>query len=164
MRISLIAAASENNVIGRDGGLPWSLPDDLRYFKEKTLGHPVITGRKNYASIGRPLPERTNIIVTRDAHFSAEGCRVVHSLEDAVEVAKQEDPEEIFVMGGGEIYALALPMADRVYLTRVHAEIDGDTYFPELDSEQWAEVSTEEHVADDRHAYDFTILVYDRIA
>lgn len=164
MRISLIAAASENNVIGRDGGLPWSLPDDLRYFKEKTLGHPVITGRKNYASIGRPLPGRTNIIVTRDAHFSAEGCRVVHSLEDAVEVAKQEDPEEIFVMGGGEIYALALPMADRVYLTRVHAEIDGDTYFPELDSEQWAEVSTEEHVADDRHAYDFTILVYDRIA
>ena len=164
MRISLIAAASENNVIGRDCGLPWSLPDDLRYFKEKTLGHPVITGRKNYASIGRPLPGRTNIIVTRDAHFSAEGCRVVHSLEDAVEVAKQEDPEEIFVMGGGEIYALALPMADRVYLTRVHAEIDGDTYFPELDSEQWAEVSTEEHVADDRHAYDFTILVYDRIA
>lgn len=158
--LSLIVAASENNVIGRENDLPWSLPDDLQYFKETTKGCPIIMGRKNFESIGRVLPGRQNIVITRQPEYAVEGCDVVGSLEEAIEVAG--DAEEVFVIGGGEIYKQALPMVDRVYLTRVHADIEGDVYFPELGSE-WQETSAEHHDADEKHEHAFTFYVYDRV-
>ncbi|PIQ75807.1 dihydrofolate reductase [Candidatus Peregrinibacteria bacterium CG10_big_fil_rev_8_21_14_0_10_49_24] len=160
MRISLIVAASENNVIGRNNDLPWSLPDDLQHFRTVTEGSPIILGRKNYESIGRPLPRRRNIVISRQPNLSIDGCEVVASLEEALDLVKQED--EVFVIGGGEIYRQALPSADRIYLTRVHADIEGDVFFPELSEEDWEEVSREEHLADDRHAYAFTYRTLDR--
>jgi len=162
MRISLIVAASENNVIGRDNTLPWDLPDDLQFFREKTEGHPIILGRKNYESIGRPLPNRTNIIVSRQEGLEIEGCTVFTSIEEAIDWAKQIDDGEAFVIGGGQIYKLALPMADRVYLTRVHEEIEGDVLFPELPEDEWEEVERTEHSKDNRHAYEFSFITYDR--
>jgi dihydrofolate reductase len=159
--LSLIVAVSENNVIGKDDALPWSLPDDLKYFRQKTEGKPVIMGRKCYESIGRPLPNRRNIVVSRKEDLKIEGCEVVGSLEEAVEIAKG-DAEEIFVIGGAQIYELALPLAGRLYLTRVHAEIDGDVFFPEVDENEWKEVSREEHDADQEHQDAFTFLVYER--
>jgi|TARA_B100002003_G_C14035945_1_gene499190 dihydrofolate reductase len=163
MRISLIVAASENNVIGRDNALPWSLPDDLKFFREKTEGHPILLGRKNYESIGRALPKRRNIIISRQADLAIDGCEVVASVEDAISLAKTDEEEEIFVIGGGEIYNLALPLVDRVYLTRVHTELEGNVYFSDLPAEEWEEVSREEHAVDDRHEYAFTFLTYDRV-
>jgi len=162
MRISLIVAASENNVIGRDNSLPWDLPDDLQFFREKTEGHPIILGRKNYESIGRPLPNRTNIIVSRQEGLEIEGCTVFTSIEEAIDWAKQIDDEEIFVIGGGQIYQITLPLADRIYLTRVHEEIEGDVLFPELSEDEWEEVECTEHPKDDRHEYAFSFITYDR--
>ena len=167
MRISIIVAASENNVIGKGNALPWHLPDDLKMFRKKTEGHPVIMGRKNFESIkgvlGGPLPNRTNIVVTRDAQYAAEGCRVASSLEEAVMFAHQDnDREEIFIIGGGEIYAQALDMCNYIYLTRVHAEIEGDVFFPVIDAALWEEVERMEHSADDAHEYAFTFLTYKR--
>ena len=130
-RISLIAALSENRVIGNQGKLPWHLKDDFRRFKERTLGHPIIMGRKTHESIGRPLPGRTNIVVTRDTSHEIPGCVVVKSLSEALAIAREAESEEIFVIGGGQIYAEALLVADRLYLTLVHAIMDGDTFFPE---------------------------------
>lgn len=130
-RISLIAACSENRVIGNGGKIPWHLPDDFRRFKARTMGHPIIMGRKTYESIGRPLPGRTNIVITRDSGREIPGCIVVSSLTEAIERAKGIDKEEIFVIGGGQVYAEALPLADRLYLTLIHAIIDGDAFFPE---------------------------------
>ena len=161
MSINLIVAASENNVIGKDGDLPWNLPDDLQYFKDMTKGHPIIMGRKNFESIGRVLPGRHNIIITRQPAYTAEGCTITSSLEEAVNIAKQDAMEDVFIIGGGQIYAQALPIADRVYLTRVHAVIDGDVLFPELDGE-WKEVSAVHHDADEKHDYAFTYYVYEK--
>ena len=144
MKIALIVAAAENGVIGRGGQLPWRIPEDMRWFKEKTLGKPCIMGRKTWDSFPkRPLPGRANIVITRDADFSAEGATVAHSFDEALEAAKrlQPDAEEVMVLGGAEIYAVALPRADRIYLTRVHAAVDGDVRLPELDSATWREVS-----------------------
>jgi len=162
MKISLIAAASENNVIGKDNTLPWDLPDDLQHFRSITQGHPIILGRKNYESIGRPLPNRRNIIVSRQEGLQIEGCDVVPSVEAAIELAKETEQEESFIIGGGQIYALALPLADRIYLTRVHAEVEGDVFFPEIKEEEWEEVSREEHPADEKHAYAFAFIAYER--
>lgn len=162
MTISIIAALSTNNVIGRDGGLPWDLPDDLKFFKDTTKGHPIIMGRRNFASIGRPLPKRRNIVVTRQGGLTIDGCDVVSSLQEAVDLASEEETEEIFIIGGGEIYAQALPLCDRLYLTHVDAEIEGDVYFPEVEYTEWQEVSREHHEADERHAYAFDIVVYDK--
>ncbi|MCK5018335.1 MAG: dihydrofolate reductase [Candidatus Peribacteraceae bacterium] len=159
MTISLIVAASENNVIGRDGELPWDLPDDLQFFKDKTSGHPIIMGRKNYESIGRSLPGRTNIIITRQADYEAEGCTIVLSLDDALNISKEVEDDEIFIIGGGEIYRQSIEIADRIYLTRVHAKIEGDVYFPEL-GDEWEEVSSVKHEADERHEYAFTFKVF----
>lgn len=162
MILSLIAAASENNVIGKAGTLPWHLPADFQYFKQVTTGKPIIMGRKTFESIGRPLPKRRNIIVTRNASFTAEGCDVVHSVEEAVKLAEQ-DGEEVVVIGGEEIYKLALPLANRIHLTRVHATIeDGDAFFPEISLDEWKEVSHAEHPADGENAFAFTIIVYER--
>ncbi|MFH0769832.1 MAG: dihydrofolate reductase [Candidatus Peregrinibacteria bacterium] len=166
MIVSLIVAASENNVIGRENDLPWSLPDDLKFFREKTRGAPVIMGRKNFESIirrnGRALPGRTNIVVTRQADWKHEGCVAVRSIEEAIERARQETREEIFIIGGGEIYRLAMSIANRIYLTRVHAEVPGDVFFPEISSDEWKEVSRQDHAKDDRHPYPFTFLTYER--
>ena len=129
--ISLIAALSENRVIGNKGKIPWHIPEDLKRFKKLTLGHAIIMGRKTYASIGKPLPNRTNIIITRDPHFLAQNCTVVHSLKEAIDEAKRVSPGEIFIIGGGEIFAQALPFADKLYLTVVTGQFEGDAIFPD---------------------------------
>lgn len=160
MRISLIAAAASNRVIGTGGNLPWHLPDDFRYFKAVTTGHPVVMGRRTWMSIGKPLPGRTNIVMTRRYDYVAEGARVVHSVDEALDAAGEAS--EIFVIGGGEVYEHFLPAADRVHLTHVDAVVDGDTRFPVLDEEQWELASCEPHSADARHAHAFEFRVYDR--
>ena len=141
-RISLIAAASANGVIGCDGALPWHLPEDLRRFKRLTMGKPIVMGRLTYESIGRPLPGRRNIVLSRNADFTAAGCSVADTVESAIALAN--DSSEIMVIGGGAVYALFLPLATRIYLTRVHEQIDGDAFFPKLDSRQWDAVKLEE--------------------
>ncbi len=158
--ISLIVAASTNNAIGIGGDLPWRLSDDLKRFKAVTLGKPIIMGRKTWDSIGRPLPGRQNIVITRQPGFSAEGCDVVASVEEAVALAG--DVDEIMVIGGSQIYELALPFADRIYLTRVHAQVDGDAFFPEVDGSQWRLISDARYTADERNDFDCSFRVYDR--
>ena len=171
MIVSLIVAASENNVIGRDNDLPWHLPADMQFFREKTKGHPIILGRKNYESIGRPLPGRRNIVVSRDANLEIEGCEVVGSVEEAIvlaskgkvgEVGQVCQVGEVFVIGGGQIYEHAMQFADTIYLTRIHEEVEGDVLFPEIDTAEWELVSQEEHEADEQHAYAFTFERYER--
>ena len=161
MKISLIVAASANNVIGVGGGLPWRLPEDLRRFKEITMGKPMIMGRATFDSIGRALPGRKSIVLTRQPDFAAEGCDVVASVEAAIEAAG--DAEEVMVIGGGEIYRQFLMRADRIYLTRIQAEIDGDTRFPELDMDEWAVKSVEEYPAGDEREFGFDIETLDRV-
>ena len=159
MTVSIIVAASENNVIGRQGDLPWRLSDDLKRFKAITMGKPIVMGRKTYESIGRPLPGRQNIVITRQQGYVAEGCDVVATVEQAVEVAN--GAEEIMVIGGSEIYALFLPAAERLYLTRVHAEVDGDAFFP-TPGDDWDLVSDEPYAADEKNEYDVSFQVYER--
>lgn len=162
--VSLIVAAAANGVIGRDNRMPWHLPEDLAHFKRLTLGHPVIMGRKTcesiVAALGKPLPGRANIVVTRQAHFPAPGCTVASSLEAALGAAR--DADEVFVIGGAEIYRLALARADRVYLTRIDAEFDGDATFPTLDPAEWREVAREEHPPTGGRAFGFAFLRYER--
>ena len=166
MKVSLIVAVAENGVIGKDNDLIWNLPKDMNFFKETTLGHHVIMGRKNFESIPeryRPLSNRTNIIITRQNKYQAEGCVVVNSLEAALEVAQHNGDNEPFIIGGGQIYNLALEanLADKIYLTKVHDSFEGDTFFPEL-SEKWKEVSRKEYEADEKHACDFSIITYEK--
>ena len=164
MILSLIVAADENNVIGKNNTIPWHLPDDLRYFRDKTRGHPVIMGRKTYESIGKPLPHRLNIIVTRNPDFHVDGCAVVSSLHDGIEIAKRENSDEVFVIGGQQIYDIALPIADRLYLTRVHTHLEsGDAFFPEIPFDEWEETSRLEHPTDETHLFPFSFIVYDRV-
>jgi dihydrofolate reductase len=160
MTVSLVVAASTNNVIGRDGGLPWHLPDDLRHFKRITTGKPVIMGRRTFESIGRPLPDRHNIVMTRAPDYAAEGCDVVSSVAEALDVAG--DADEVMVIGGGQVYRDFLPRADRIYMTRVQAEVQGDTYFPEIEGNAWRLVSSAHHAADEKHAYAFELMVFER--
>ena len=160
MTICLVVAASSNNVIGRDGGLPWHLPDDLRHFKHLTTGKPVIMGRRTFESIGKPLPDRRNIVMTRDPDFAAEGCDVVSSVSDAIDLV--EGAAEVMIIGGGMVYHDFLPLADRIYLTRVQAEVEGDTHFPEVDEATWQLVSSEHHAEDDEHRYAFDMMVFER--
>jgi dihydrofolate reductase len=165
MIISLIAALTTNRVIGKNNDLPWRLPDDMKYFMQTTRGHTVIMGRKNYDSLPdkfKPLPNRMNIVVTRQKDFSAPGCTVVHSLEKAVELAKAANENEVFNIGGAELFTLGLANADRLYLTEIQTELAGDTYFPELKKSEWTETSRTHHAADDRHAYAFDFVIYDR--
>lgn len=158
MNISLIWAMDENRLIGRQNALPWHLPADLQWFRKNTLGKPVLMGRKTYDSIGRPLPGRTNIVLTRQQDLSINGCTVVTSLEEAKHVVPQA--EEIMVIGGAEIYAALLPLAERLYITEVHATFDGDAWFPEFDPRYWRETFRESRAADaeNPHACDFVIL------
>ena len=166
MIISLIAAHAANRVIGKNNDLPWRLPDDMKYFMETTQGHCVIMGRKNYESIPhkfRPLPNRTNIVVTRQQQYKADGCHVVHSLEEGIAFAKAQHEQEVFIIGGAEIYQQALAFADQLYLTEIHATIEGDTYFPEVKHDLFTEHSRIKHAADAKHAYAFDFVLYKRI-
>ena len=163
MILSLIAAASDNNVIGKDGGLPWKLPAEMKFFRDTTSGKPVIMGRKTFESIGRPLPKRRNIVVSREAGLYIEGCETTTSLEAALALVTHDDVEEAFVIGGEQIYRLALPFADRIYLTQVHMTVEGGTaFFPEFDRSVWQEIRREAHSADDENAVAFTIVVLER--
>ncbi len=163
MLISLIAALSKNHVIGKNNDLPWHLPDDMKYFMKTTSGHHVIMGRKNYQSIPekfRPLPNRTNIVVTRQQNLTLPGCTVVHSIEEGIEVARKNNETEAFIIGGAEIYRAGLAYADQLYLTEIDALLEGDTYFPEFNKSEWKELSRKHHPADDRHRYAFDVVVY----
>ena len=166
MRIAMVWAMSENRVIGRNNKLPWHLPNDLKYFKQLTTGKPVIMGRKTYESIGRPLPNRVNIVLTRDTQFKADGIKVVHTLDDAIELAEAEGlisgAEEVIIMGGEEIYRLAMPIADRLYVTLVHAHVDGDAWFPEIDLNAYKPIAREDFQADGPNPYDYSFCVFDR--
>lgn len=164
MILSAMVAAAENNAIGKNNDLLWSLPKDMKFFKETTSGHAVIMGRKTLESFRRPLPNRENIVITRQDDYHPEGVHVVNSIDKAIELAKTLEDEECFVLGGGEIYKQALHLCDRVYLTRVHTEFpDAETFFPELKMNEWRESHREEVAADERHAYNFTFLTYDRV-
>lgn len=166
MKLSMIVATAQNRVIGRDNALPWYLPNDLKYFKQTTLGKPVIMGRKTYESIGKPLPGRTNIVITRQTDYLPEGVKVVHSVAEARDLAESvcliDGQEEAMIMGGAEIYTLALPDADRLYLTEVHADVDGDAYFPEYDKTEWQEISREDFNAEGPNPYNYSFVVYDK--
>ena len=160
MTVSIIVAMSVNRVIGRAGDMPWRLPADLRRFKALTTGHAVIMGRRTFDGVGRPLPNRRCIVITRDRDYRAEGVIVAHDLDEAL--SRAGDDEEVFIAGGGEIYRLAIPRADRMHLTLVHATIEGDTYFPEYDESQWTLISDERHEGDERHAHPYSFRVYER--
>jgi dihydrofolate reductase len=162
MRRSLVVAVARNGVIGRDNQLPWRLPDDLAYFKRVTMGHPIVMGRRTWQSIGKPLPGRTNIVVTHDRAFQAPGCVVAHSLEEAWRAAGQAD--EVCVIGGTSLFAETLPVADLIHLTEVEADVEGDTYFPAFDRGAWRETEVARHAADARHAYHFRIVRLERRA
>ena len=161
MRISLIVAAAENNVIGKDNDLPWRLPDDMKFFVRTTKGHHILTGRKNLESFGKLLPNRTNMVLTRDRNYEFEGAEIFYDLQEAIQFAKDNGEEELMIIGGGEIYKQCMPFADRIYLTRVHTTIEGDTVFPTL-SEEWTETSSELHSKDEKHQFDFTFKVYEK--
>jgi len=166
MRLSVIVAVAENGVVGVNNALPWYLPDDLKYFKQTTMGKPVVMGRKTYESIGKPLPGRTNIVVTHNQDYQAEGVKVVGSLSEALELAADiaviDGKDELMVIGGAAVYAAAIPMADRLYVTEVHAEVDGDAYLPAVEWSEWRELTREKHVAVAPNSYDFSFVVYQR--
>ncbi|QNN25402.1 dihydrofolate reductase [Planctomycetales bacterium ZRK34] len=159
--VSLIAAVSLNRVIGRQGGLPWKLPDDMKFFMRTTTGHTIIMGRKTWESFPGTLPNRRHIVITRQSDYTAEGAEVVATLDQALALAADAGDREVFVIGGGEIYAQAIDRADRLYLTRVHAEVEGDVLFPEIDESRWRLMQQDEHPADERHAYAFTFIRYE---
>lgn len=171
--LSLIVAKAENNVIGRDNRLPWRLPGELQYFKRVTMGKPMIMGRKTWESLRGPLPGRTNIVVTRQRDYAAIGATVVNSLEQAIALAEREQPEEIMLIGGGELFGQALPDVARMYITEVHARVDGDAFFPDVDMKGWREVSRERvatETPDERapghtpdHTPDYSLVVYERV-
>lgn len=161
MKIALIVALDENRLIGKDNDLPWKLSADLQYFKRVTMGKPLVMGRNTHESIGRPLPGRKNIIITKNINYQAEGCEVVNSLDAAMVACG--DVEEVIVMGGASLYKQMLQRADRLYLTLVHAELEGDTWFPEWNEAQWQLVSREDHVSDEKNDYDYSFLVYEKI-
>ncbi|MBT1688739.1 dihydrofolate reductase [Dawidia soli] len=165
MKISLIAAHAQNHVIGKNNDLPWQLPDDMKYFMQTTKGHHCIMGRKNYDSIPdkfKPLPNRTNIVVTRQQGFHAPGCITVNTIDQGIALARTNGERELFIIGGAEIYHATLAQADLLYLTEIHAVIQGDTYFPAFDKNEWKEISRVPHAADERHAYSFDFVVYAR--
>ena len=165
MKLSMIVAVAENGGIGRNNSLPWYLPNDLKYFKQTTMGKPVIMGRKTYESIGKPLPGRTNIVITRQADYQPEGVKVVNSVEAAKELAESvcliDGQDEAMIMGGAEIYALSLPYTDRLYLTEVHADVQGDAFFPEYDKSRWQEVAREDFAAEGPNPYSYSFVVYE---
>ena len=164
MIISMIAAMGRNRVIGKDNDIPWHLPDDFQYFKDTTRNHHVIMGRKNWESLPprfQPLPNRTNIVITRQEDYQAEGAIVVKTLEEALQIPKKEKADEAFIIGGGQIYRMGLALADRIYLTEIHGHFDGQVTFPEFDVKQWKEVSRTHHPKDQKHLYSFDFVRYE---
>lgn len=169
--LSMIIAAAENRVMGKDNQMPWHLPNDLQYFKRSTMGKPMIMGRKTYESLGKPLPGRPHIIITRQTNYQApnanEQVQVVTNLADAIIAAQalvaDTEEQEVMVIGGAEICSLAFPQTERLYLTQVHAEVDGDVYFPEFNPNEWREVSREDYQASDNNPYDYSFIVFERI-
>ncbi|HOX82963.1 MAG TPA: dihydrofolate reductase [Chryseolinea sp.] len=165
MIISLIAARTLNNVIGKNNDLPWHLPDDMKYFMQTTKGHHTIMGRRNYDSIPekfRPLPNRTNIVITRQPHFQAPGCIVVNDLEKGLSISRNNGETETFIIGGAEIYHLGFELADKLYLTEINTTLEGDTYFPDFNKKKWKEISRVHHTKDERHIFDFDFVVYQK--
>ncbi len=161
MIISIIVAMDEKGVIGLEGDLPWRLSADLKHFRAITMSKPLIMGRKTHESIGRPLPGRKNIVLTRANDFDAEGCTIVHSLDDAFQAAG--DVDEIIIMGGSRIYDQSLARANRLYLTEVHADVSGDVYFPEFDKGEWLELERQDYSADEKNDFDFSFVVLERV-
>lgn len=163
MITSLIVAASDNDVIGKDNWMPWDLPAELAYFRSVTRGKTVIMGRKTLEAAGRPMPKRHNIVISRNKDLRIEGADVVHSIEEALTMAEQDNLEEIFVIGGEQIYRAAMPYAQRIYLTRVHTTVEGgEAFFPQVNPEEWQVVKSERHEADSENPLAFTMLVYER--
>lgn len=167
IKLAVIVAASENGVIGRNNSLPWHLPEDLQYFKRVTMGKPIVMGRKTFESIGRPLPGRENIVISRSETYCATGVNVVKSLDAALvlaeSVAQAKGAKELMVIGGAEIYAAAIPRADVLYLTKIHAQIEGDAHLSAIDWAQWQEVSCERHFAANAVQHDYSFMVYERL-
>ena len=163
MFISLVVAAAENDAIGKEGQMPWHLPNDMKHFKNITWGMPVIMGRKTFETIGKPLRGRKNIVITRQGGWKADGVIAVKSMDDALFVANETDAKEVMVIGGGEIYRAAFEKTKRIYLTRIKAEVEGDTFFPKLDNKTWKLVSRKENKADDKNPYDHSFEVWERI-
>lgn len=160
MKISLIVAMDKNRVIGKDNDIPWRIPKDWEYVKHTTKGHPIILGRKNLESIGRALPDRRNIILTRDKSFTFNGCEIAHSINDVLELCKNE--QEIFIFGGEEIYNLFLPYVEKMHITKIHYEFEGDTFFPEVNLDEWNEVSVKKGITNDKNPYEYYFHVYER--
>lgn len=156
--ITMIAAAAENNELGKDNKIIWHLPDDFKRFKLITSGHHIIMGRKTFESFPKPLPNRTHIVITRKENYQPSGCIVVNSMQEALDYCKQE--ENIFIIGGGEIYALGMPLSDKIELTRVHHAFDADAYFPVINAEEWLLSKSETHTKDENHKYEFTYETY----
>ena len=159
--ISIAVAISDNNAIGKDNQLLWHMPADLKFFKQTTTGHPVIMGRKTFDSVGKPLPNRQNIVVTRKTGLEIAGVQVVNSLEEAINLVEQKDAE-IFIIGGAEIYKEALPKVQRIYLTTIHHTFEADTFFPEMNMDDWQETSTVTHKADEKNKYNYTFTILER--
>jgi len=160
--VTIMAAIGANNALGKDNQLIWHLPADLKRFKKLTLNHAVIMGRKTYESLGKPLPNRSNIIITRDKNFKTEGCVVVNSLKEALKVALKSD-ENPFILGGAEIYNQAMPFADKLDITFVHHQFEADVFFPEIDKTMWKETSRENFKADEKNKYDYSFVTFERI-
>lgn len=158
--ISMIAAVGERGVIGKDGDMPWHLPNDLQFFKRTTGGHAIVMGRKTFESIGRPLPKRRNIVLTRSAKFKADGVEIIHNFSEMERLVRDE--EEFFVIGGATIYEQLMPLADRLYITKIHEAFDGDTFFPTIDESEWEVVSTEEGKVDEKNRHPHTFITYER--
>jgi dihydrofolate reductase len=154
--LSIIVALSDNNVVGRENKLPWRLSADLKRLRAITMGHHLIMGRKTWESLGRPLPGRTNVVITSDRNYKAEGGVVVHSLHEAIRLSSQ-DPEG-FIFGGGKVFKEALSMVDKIYMTRVHTKLDGDAFFPALDMNEWKEIEREDHKADEKNQFDYSFI------
>jgi dihydrofolate reductase len=161
--LTLIVAMANNRAIGKDNKMPWHLPNDLKYFKAKTLGHPVIMGSKTYKAIGKALPERNNIVLTTQENWFEEGILIVNTLKEAIKHANKIDKEEVFVIGGGQIYKQAMPLADRLMVTHVDCSVEGDTNFPKISDKIWKKVSEEKHSKDETHKFDYSFCIYERI-
>jgi dihydrofolate reductase len=167
MSLSIIVATAENNVIGANNSLIWHLPADMKFFKEKTTRHCIITGRKNYESIPekfRPLPNRTNIVITRQKEYVAPGAIIVSSIEAAIAKAELTEDDEIFIIGGAEIYKQSLHLADKIYLTKIHHTFDGDAFFPSISTSQWKETSRVKGIVDEKNKYEHDFLIFEKIA
>ncbi len=166
MIISMIAARAQNGAIGKNNDMIWHLPDDLKYFKDKTRHHHILMGRKNFDSLGekyQPLPQRVNLVVTRNTDWQHDGVEVFHDINDAIEFARKNKEEELFVIGGGEIYTACLPMANKLYITEVYAEFpNADAYFPDFDKSNWKETSREKHPSDEKHPISFDYVIFER--